>query len=91
MFLGRDLDSSRQPLPLPLHVSNLAVGGTTVKVPEPEMYLLLAILSLILLLIFAGNQMSSGPRKIKCPESESVDDAAPVKPAYRENPWDFKR
>jgi Ca-activated chloride channel family protein len=30
-----------QPLPLPLHVSNLAVGGTHSSVPEPELYILL--------------------------------------------------
>jgi Ca-activated chloride channel family protein len=30
-----------QPLPLPLHASNLAVGGTHSSVPEPELYILL--------------------------------------------------
>ena len=37
-----DSDDVDQPLPLPLHVSNLAVSGTT-SVPEPEMALLLVI------------------------------------------------
>jgi Ca-activated chloride channel family protein len=36
-----------QPLPLPLHVSNLAVSGT-VSVPEPELALLLAIATVML-------------------------------------------
>jgi len=35
----------KQPLPLPLHVSNLAVGSRSV--PEPELYLLLPALLLI--------------------------------------------
>ena len=36
-----------QPLPLPLNVSNLAVGGSMSRVPEPELYLLLVIALLI--------------------------------------------
>jgi Ca-activated chloride channel family protein len=37
-----------QPLPLPLHVSNLAVGGSVSKVPEPELCTVLVIALLIL-------------------------------------------
>jgi Ca-activated chloride channel family protein len=40
-------DEVAQPLPLPKHVSNLAVGGSVSTVPEPEMYLLLAIAALL--------------------------------------------
>ena len=39
-----------QPLPLPLHVSNLAVGGGAANVPEPEMYTLLVVAAFILLI-----------------------------------------
>jgi Ca-activated chloride channel family protein len=42
---GGKAENVKQPLPLPLHVSTLAVGGRSV--PEPEFYLLL-ILALIL-------------------------------------------
>ncbi len=42
-----------QPLPLPLHVSNAAVGGFPASVPEPEMYLLLILAALMALAIFA--------------------------------------
>jgi Ca-activated chloride channel family protein len=41
-----------QPLPLPLHVSNLAVGGSVSSVPEPEMAVLLAIAALVLAWMF---------------------------------------
>ncbi len=41
-----------QPLPLPLRVSNLAVGGFPSSLPEPEMYLLLIIIVLIMLVVF---------------------------------------
>jgi hypothetical protein len=41
---SKDVD---QPLPLPLHVSNLAVSGT-VAVPEPELALLLVMAALVL-------------------------------------------
>ncbi|MCP3874638.1 MAG: VWA domain-containing protein, partial [Desulfobacteraceae bacterium] len=34
----------KQPLPLPFHVSNLAVGGNLSAVPEPELYLMLILL-----------------------------------------------
>jgi Ca-activated chloride channel family protein len=39
-----------QPLPLPLHVSNLAVGGSVSKVPEPGLCTVLVIALLILFL-----------------------------------------
>ena len=45
---SQDVD---QPLPLPLHVSNLAVGGSVATVPEPEMSILLVMLALILTMI----------------------------------------
>ncbi len=41
-----------QPLPLPLHVSNLAVGGSVSKVPEPGLVTILVIALLILGLTF---------------------------------------
>ena len=37
-----------QPLPLPKHVSNLAVGGPVSNVPEPEMMLLLVVAAALL-------------------------------------------
>jgi len=39
-------DDVVQPLPLPQHVSNLAVGGSVSTVPEPELYLLLIMVVL---------------------------------------------
>ncbi|MGD2030095.1 MAG: VWA domain-containing protein, partial [Desulfobacterales bacterium] len=39
-----------QPLPLPLHVSNLAVGGSVSKVPEPGLCTILVIALLVLIL-----------------------------------------
>lgn len=41
---ARDVD---QPLPLPKNVSNLAVGGAAVRVPEPELYILFLTLVLM--------------------------------------------
>ncbi|NNL76031.1 MAG: hypothetical protein HKO68_06825, partial [Desulfobacterales bacterium] len=41
-----------QPLPLPQHVSNLAVGGSVSSVPEPELSWLLVIVALMVALIF---------------------------------------
>jgi len=42
--MARDMQEEskdvKQPLPLPLHVSNLAVGGAMAEVPEPELYLI---------------------------------------------------
>ena len=46
-----------QPLPLPLHVSNLAVGGGAANVPEPELYILLVVASLILLIPLMRNRI----------------------------------
>ena len=40
-----------QPLPLPLNVSNLAVGGSVSNVPEPELSILLIIAALVLAMI----------------------------------------
>jgi Ca-activated chloride channel family protein len=42
-----------QPLPLPLHVSNLAVGGSVSKVPEPELFTMLVIALLIFIMAIA--------------------------------------
>jgi Ca-activated chloride channel family protein len=42
-------DDIDQPLPLPLHVSNLAVGGSISNVPEPEFYILAVIAAMILI------------------------------------------
>jgi Ca-activated chloride channel family protein len=42
-------DDVDQPLPLPLHVSNLAVGGTVGAVPEPELFILFVIGAMILI------------------------------------------
>jgi Ca-activated chloride channel family protein len=47
-----DSEDVDQPLPLPLHVSNLAVGGSVSSVPEPEMAVLLAIAALVLAWMF---------------------------------------
>jgi Ca-activated chloride channel family protein len=46
---SQDVD---QPQPLPLHVSNLAVGGPVSSVPEPEMAVLLTILALMFAFMF---------------------------------------
>jgi Ca-activated chloride channel family protein len=45
-----------QPLPLPLHVSNLAVGGSVSKVPEPGLCTVLVIVLLILIMAIAHNR-----------------------------------
>jgi Ca-activated chloride channel family protein len=42
-----------QPLPLPLHVSNLAAGGSVSKVSEPELFTMLVIALLILIMAIA--------------------------------------
>ena len=42
----------KQPLPLPQHVSNLAVGGSVSTVPEPELYWMVAIFLLLASLVF---------------------------------------
>ncbi|RJR32374.1 MAG: VWA domain-containing protein [Desulfobacteraceae bacterium] len=41
--LGAPAENVNQPLPLPLHVSNRAVGESFSKVPEPELGLLVAL------------------------------------------------
>ncbi len=48
-----------QPLPLPLNVSNLAVGCSVSKVPEPELYILLLMAALVLII-------TTGYRKLLC-------------------------
>ena len=45
---GTPAEDVHQPLPLPLNVSNLAVGGTMSRVPEPELCLLLGIAFLVI-------------------------------------------
>jgi len=45
---GEDVD---QPQPLPLNVSNQAVGGAVSSVPEPELLILLGIAALLLAVI----------------------------------------
>jgi Ca-activated chloride channel family protein len=45
-------DGVDQPLPLPLHVSNLAVGGAVASVPEPELAVLLVMAALMLSAVF---------------------------------------
>jgi Ca-activated chloride channel family protein len=52
-----------QPLPLPLHVSNLAVGGTHSSVPEPEMYILLIIAALMLTVLVVRKRRKSCIKK----------------------------
>jgi len=44
---ARDVD---QPLPLPKHVSPLAVGGTVASMPEPELYVVGIALAALLIL-----------------------------------------
>ncbi len=55
---AKDVD---QPLPLPLHVTNLAVGGSISSVPEPELYLML----LLLFLVFLGRWQAKSLKKKK--------------------------
>lgn len=47
-----ELESVKQPLPLPKGVSSLAVGGSVSTVPEPETYLLISLLGIMLLWAF---------------------------------------
>jgi Ca-activated chloride channel family protein len=46
---GGEQKSVKQPLPLPKGVSNLAVGGMIPTTPEPETYLLMGMIGLLLL------------------------------------------
>ena len=55
-------DDVAQPLPLPKHVSNLAVGGSVATVPEPEMVLLVVIAAVLLAIGMAYKKFL--PRKI---------------------------
>jgi Ca-activated chloride channel homolog len=57
---ARDVD---QPLPLPLHVSNLAVGGGLANAPEPELALLIPLLMLILTVLFLNRRHPFNGRK----------------------------
>jgi Ca-activated chloride channel family protein len=50
---GAQPQDVHQPLPLPLNVSNLAVGGSVSKVPEPELCTVLVIALLILIMTIA--------------------------------------
>ncbi len=52
----------KQPLPLPLHVSNLAVGGAMANVPEPEFYLI--VLTLVGLLAVRYGYHYSQKKKV---------------------------
>ncbi len=56
---SQDVD---QPLPLPLHVSNLAVGGSVVTVPEPEMSIMLVMFALVLTMIVVYRKYSGYPQ-----------------------------
>jgi Ca-activated chloride channel family protein len=47
-----------QPLPLPQHVSNMAVGGSCSSVPEPELYWFFAFF----MVLAAGRQMLRNQR-----------------------------
>ena len=47
---NRDSTDVKQPLPLPKHVSNLAVGGGVKRVPEPGLFLMAGLLCLSVLL-----------------------------------------
>lgn len=56
---SQDVD---QPLPLPLHVSNLAVGGSVSTVPEPEMSIMLVLFALIMTTIVVVKKYCGYPR-----------------------------
>jgi Ca-activated chloride channel family protein len=43
-----DAEEVDQPQPLPLNVSNMAVGGTVSSVPEPELYVMLVMVAMLL-------------------------------------------
>lgn len=65
-----------QPLPLPLHVSNLAVGVSHASVPEPELAVLLGLAVLLLVLMAALKRLRyrrlSGYGKAQLPMSASA-------------------
>ncbi len=48
-----------QPLPLPKHVSNLAVGNSTSSVPEPEMVILLIIAGMMITILVIKRKRNS--------------------------------
>jgi Ca-activated chloride channel family protein len=52
---SQDVD---QPLPLPLHVSNLAVGGSVSTVPEPEMSIIVVLFALAMTMIVVYRRYS---------------------------------
>ena len=56
------LQTVKQPLPLPKGVSNLAVGGTLGTTPEPETYLLLMLVGILLALSMRHRITNLGTR-----------------------------
>ncbi|MBW2412349.1 MAG: trypsin, partial [Deltaproteobacteria bacterium] len=46
-----DAEDVDQPQPLPLNVSNQAVGGTVSAVPEPELFILLTMAAMLLSMV----------------------------------------
>ena len=56
------LQTVKQPLPLPKGVSNLAVGGTLGTTPEPETYLLLILVGILLALSMRHRITNLGTR-----------------------------
>jgi Ca-activated chloride channel family protein len=52
-----------QPLPLPLNVSNLAVGCSVSTVPEPELYVLLLMALLIVAMTIGYRKLGSSPKE----------------------------
>jgi Ca-activated chloride channel family protein len=59
---GADARDVKQPLPLPQGVSNLAVGGGIVSVPEPELYVLAAFAFLMLFVLYLCRRRNSALR-----------------------------
>ena len=53
-----------QPLPLPKHVSNLAVGGSIATVPEPDMIFLLVLTVITGSLFLICRKLRAAARKI---------------------------
>lgn len=56
---GKDVD---QPLPLPLHGSNLAVGGGCMKAPEPPLALLIPLALTVLLIVLRHSRRFNSKR-----------------------------